>query len=82
MSRTDNVHELCTVEADLRQIPEAQIRQTRGIDGFMYYLIEGQIEAVCESNCNAQCLEPSLWVTDDSIDGSASTMYTLIYHGM
>lgn len=83
-----NVHELCTVEADLRQIPESQIMQVIGSDGFMYYYIEAQIEALCK-------LKPSTWdacllrvgiicnrSTDMPIDGSASVAYTLIYNGM
>ena len=48
LSKTEQVRELCVVEADLSQIPESQMNMRRGIDGFMYFSTEGQIEIVCE----------------------------------
>lgn len=45
----DTVRPLCTVEADLGQIPEDQITQRRGEDGFMYFYLDGKIEGVCKS---------------------------------
>lgn len=48
LSKTETVRELCTVEADLSHIPESQMSKIRGIDGFMYFSIDGQIEIVCK----------------------------------
>lgn len=48
LSKTEAVRELCTVEADLGQIPESQMPKRQGIDGFMYFSLDGQIEIVCK----------------------------------
>ncbi|POS74752.1 hypothetical protein DHEL01_v206854 [Diaporthe helianthi] len=46
LAKTDTVRELCAVEADLTQIPESQMLKRQGIDGFMYYSTDGEIEIV------------------------------------
>lgn len=48
LAKNDNVKDLAIVEADLREVPEDEIEQVRGSDGFMYYYLEGQIEALCK----------------------------------
>lgn len=48
LSKTETVRELCDVDADLSQIPEDQMTQRKGIDGFMYFETEGQLEIVCK----------------------------------
>ncbi|KAG6354698.1 hypothetical protein INS49_004716 [Diaporthe citri] len=49
LGKTETVRELCTVEADLSQIPESQMTKVQGIDGFMYFSTNGQIEIVYKS---------------------------------
>lgn len=48
LGKTETVRELCTVEADLSQIPESQMTKIQGTDGFMYFSTNGQIEIVCK----------------------------------
>lgn len=77
----DNVRPLCTVKADLHAIPESQISQRRGKDGFMYYYLEGEIEAIreCIWSISPPTVSPS--ETNLLIDGGTSAAYTLIYGG-
>ncbi|KAG8164168.1 hypothetical protein KVR01_006086 [Diaporthe batatas] len=46
LSKTENVRELCAVDADLSLIPESQMVKRRGTDGFMYFSTDGEIEIV------------------------------------
>lgn len=48
LSKSETVRELCAVEADLSPIPESQMNKRRGLDGLMYFSIDGQIEIVCK----------------------------------
>lgn len=45
--RNKNVKLLCTLEADLKDIPEAELDREKGRDGQMYYLLDFLIESTC-----------------------------------
>lgn len=48
LARNDNVKILCHVVADLSLIPTEQLPVQRGRDGFDYYVLSCEIEAVCK----------------------------------
>ena len=45
--RNKNVKLLHTLEADLKDIPEAELDREKGRDGQMYYLLDFLIESTC-----------------------------------
>lgn len=82
LSKTDTVRELCAVEADLTPIPESQMLQRRGVDGFMYFSTDGEIEIVCkwlEFLHQFQILRVHRLI--QRIDQAQTITFTLLYNG-
>lgn len=56
LAMNDHVKTLCMAEADLSHIPDDQLTQRQGTDGVMYYVVDCQIEIVCEFMSNTSCM--------------------------
>ena len=48
LARNKGVKVLCTLEADLSSIPLEDLDRRKGQDGAMYYVVDYQIESICE----------------------------------
>lgn len=48
LARNKDVKVLCTLEADLSSIPLEDLDRRKGQDGAMYYVVDYQIESICE----------------------------------